>query len=105
MSPRVAVGAKTHATGACVYEPTVAAVTASDRTCVAIFGVPWRTVRALCRKHGITVARAGRRPVVLVADVLRALGLGDVEPSSTKRPKWDEAAAVQLYARTPRGSR
>jgi len=54
-------------------ELNVAAVTVSDRTCLQVLGVPWRALRAFAKERGIAIGKIGRRPVVVVADVLRAL--------------------------------
>lgn len=74
--------------------PAVAAVTVSDRTCVAIFGIEWRTLRAWLDENGVPIRRIGRRPVVRIADVLAALE-GDA-------PAWNED---EIVARAAAGRR
>jgi len=71
------------------------AVTVSDRTCEAVLGVPWRPLRRWAQEHGIPIYKIGRRSVVPVEAVLRALGLAD-EPSRGAREAepYDEAAVV-----------
>src|SRR5579859_3578274 len=49
---------------------TLAAVTVSDRTCEAVFGVPWRSLRQFLQRRGIPYLKIGRRPVVRVDAVL-----------------------------------
>jgi hypothetical protein len=51
----------------------LAAVTVSDRTCEAVFGVPWRSLRQFLLQRGISYQRIGRRPVVRVDAVLMEL--------------------------------
>jgi hypothetical protein len=50
-----------------------AAVIVTARNAVAVLGLEWAEVAALAKDHGIEIRRAGRRPYVLVADVLGAL--------------------------------
>lgn len=78
--------------------PTMApaAVTVSDRTCEAVLGVPWRTLRAFLQERGIAIPRIGRRPVVRVDAVLAAL------EGSEARPAWDPDKVVELAARSRR---
>ena len=74
-----------------------AAVTVSDRTCEAVFGVSWRPLREFAISRGVPIEHIGRRPIVRVADVLAALN-GDRSAS----PHWDEE---EIVARAARGAR
>lgn len=69
-----------------------AAVTASDRTCIAIFGVPWRTLKAFLELRGIPYGHVGRRPVVRVDLVLAAL-------EGAEHPVWNEQETIERAAR------
>jgi hypothetical protein len=73
-----------------------AAVTVSDRTCAAVFGVPWRSMRTFCQEHGVQIHHIGRRPVVAASAVIAALE-GDAAGSD-----WSEA---DLIARIAAGGR
>jgi hypothetical protein len=56
-----------------------------------VFGVRWRVLRPWCHEHGIRVTHMGRRPVVVVADVLRAL-------EGAPKPRLTEAEVIRLAA-------
>lgn len=71
---------------------TPTAVMVSDRTCEPVLGTPWRSLRDWCTERGIRIGRIGRRPVVVVADVLAAL-------SGEARSAWSEDEVVQRAAR------
>ena len=73
--------------GAIVPSP----ITVSDRTSVAVFGLPWRTLRTFCREHDVPVRRVGRRPLVRVDDVLRAL-------DGTEPGAWSEERMFRMMA-------
>jgi hypothetical protein len=86
--------------------PADAPVLVSDRTCERTLSVPWRTLLAWCAKHGITVSRIGRRPVVKVADVLRALDGGKGGPAGEKAgAAWSEEAIIARAAAPKRSVR
>ena len=72
------------------------AVTVTDRTCEQVLGIPWRTLRSWCREHGVAIVHIGRRPVVRVDDVLRALG-GQPAPAT-----MTDAEVVELATRRGR---
>ena len=56
-----------------ISSTSVAPITVSDRTCMLVFGIEWRVLRAWLDEQGIPYSRIGRRPVVRVAAVVAAL--------------------------------
>jgi hypothetical protein len=81
--------------------PAPIAVTVSDRTSLAVLGVPWRTLRTFLQERGIPIAKIGRRPVVRLDLVLAALGGETAAPVST----WSEDDVLALAASGKRGAR
>jgi hypothetical protein len=51
----------------------VAPIVVTDRTCAAVLGVSWRTLRGWCAEREIPVGHIGRRPCVRIDRVLAAL--------------------------------
>jgi hypothetical protein len=72
--------------------PAPAALTVSDRTCEAVFGVNWRTLRTFLQQRHIAYQKIGRRPVVRVDVVLAAL-----DPSAAPAAVT-EATIIELAA-------
>lgn len=52
----------------------VAAIAVTDKTCLPVLGLNWRTLRRWCRERGVAIHRVGRRPLVRIDDFVRALG-------------------------------
>jgi hypothetical protein len=67
----------------------------TDKTSVAVFGVPWRTLRAWLDAAGIPYTKIGRRPIVRVDRVLDAI---DRMSGAAPRDDWSEQAVVDRIA-------
>ena len=76
--------------------PAVAPATVTDRTCLAVLGVPWRTLRGWLDERGVRYGRIGRRPVVRVDVVLRELDGAEVGRA------LDDADVIELATRRGR---
>jgi hypothetical protein len=63
----------------------------SDKTSLAVLGVPWRTLRSFLDEHQIPSARMGRRRVVRLDVLFEAL---DKVSGAPHRPVWSPLAAV-----------
>jgi hypothetical protein len=78
---------------------TVAPITVSDATALAVVGLTPRQFRAFVREQGIPRVRVGRRTLVRVDRLLEAI---DRLSGATPRPcaaAWDEQATIEAAAR------
>jgi hypothetical protein len=74
--------------------PALAAVCFSDRTSLAVVGVPWGAAKRFCKERGVAIHKCGRRSLVRIDAFLAALEgnrAGDVDG-------YDEDAVVARAA-------
>lgn len=66
-----------------------APITLTDRTCGALTGVPWDTMREWCVAHGVAIAKIGRRSVVRLDDYLSAFDIASGRSAPRPAAPWN----------------
>lgn len=76
-----------------------AAVLVTARNCEAVLGLTWPEVAAFVAARGLAVGRVGRRPFIVLADIVEAL-------DGVRARAWtDDDTAAEIEASRAGGSR
>ncbi len=76
-----------------------AAVMLTCRNCTAVTGLTWIELAAFAEQRGLAVGRVGRRPYILLADLVESLD------GAREKPWSDEDTAAEIDASRAGGTR